>query len=110
MPITQFIAAKKGMPWTYRIKVIGHERPTQWSNYLVVPKEGFMESYNGPIAIQDIEYIEINPYEQRFMGRMNQDQHLNHTQNILELLISLDMNYKLIDQYITVYVSEEVVA
>lgn len=102
-----FIVAKKGLPWTYRIKMHEQERATQWSRFLVIPKEGFIESYMGPVLIQDVEYVEINPYEVRYMGRLEQDKRFNHSEEIEALLNQLEIPYTMVDQYIRISLKEE---
>jgi hypothetical protein len=101
-----FIAAKKGLPWTYRIKMQAQERATQWSRFLVIPKEGFLESYMGPVSMQDVDYVEINPYEVRYMGRLEQDKRFNHSEEIEALLTQLNVPYALVDQYIRITLNE----
>lgn len=101
------IAAKKGLPWTYRIKMLEQERATQWSRFLVIPKEGLLESYMGPVALQDVDYIEINPYEVRYMGRLEQDKRFNHAEEIEALLTQLEIPYEIVDQYIRITLNEK---
>lgn len=103
-----FIVAKKGLPWTYRIKMQELERATQWSRFLVMPKEGYLESYMGPVLLQNVDYIEINPYEVRYMGRLEQDKRLNHSEEIEALLTQLEVTYELVDQYIRIPVNNSV--
>src|SRR3978361_2016156 len=105
MLIKKFLAAKKGMPWTYRIKLLGQEKATQWSSFLVAPKDGFLESYTGPVAVADVDYIEINPYEVRYMGRLEQDKRFNHSEEIEALLTSLEVPYTVVDQYVRIEVA-----
>lgn len=102
MPLKQFLTAKKGMPWTYRIKVIGQEKPTQWSSFLVSPKDGYLESYTGHLAITEIEYVEINPFESKYMGRMEQDKRLDHSEDILWILSVLKIPCVVVDENIRI--------
>jgi hypothetical protein len=101
-----FIAAKKGLPWTYRIKMLEQERATQWSRFLVIPKEGFIESYMGPVLLQNVHYVEINPYEVRYMGRLEQDKRFNHSDEIEALLTQLEIPYSMVEQYIRITLNE----
>ncbi|MGY2134867.1 DUF6678 family protein [Hymenobacter sp. HD11105] len=70
-----------------RAKLHHEPAPSAWSSWFLLPVPGYIEaSTYGPVPRRDIEWIELNPVEQRYIGRLVPPHILDHTEAILEQL------------------------
>jgi len=44
--------------------------PGEWTNFLIEPTKGYIESRCGPISYSEIEWLLINPFKTTFRGRL----------------------------------------
>jgi hypothetical protein len=69
-----------------RAKFKQEETPSKWGWFLV-PVPGYAESSAyGPVPIREIEWVEINPIEQRRIGRLVPPHIIDHTPTLLQQL------------------------
>ena len=65
-----------------------------WSEWLIVPTVGFVElSSCGPISIKEIEWVEINTIEDKYIGRLVKNAKIDHTLHIKEALDQAELLY-----------------
>jgi hypothetical protein len=69
-----------------RAKFRNQNTPSSWGWFLV-PVPGYVESSAyGPVPTRDIEWVELDPIEQRHIGRRVPPQIIDHTPELLQQL------------------------
>lgn len=96
-----FSESVKGKPWKYRPKLIDQELAEDWSNWIIIPAEGYVElkSY-GPIRLTEIEWIEINPIEIKRIGKLMPERTIDHRNEVTLLLTNLNIDFTVQDRII----------
>jgi hypothetical protein len=70
-----------------RTKFKHEQPPSQWGWFLV-PTTGYVESSAyGPVPTREVEWVEIDPIEQRHIGRRVPPQIIDHTPALLQQLV-----------------------
>ncbi|RZJ94003.1 MAG: hypothetical protein EOO60_03980 [Hymenobacter sp.] len=69
-----------------RAKFKQDETPSKWGWFLV-PVPGYVESSAyGPVPTREVEWVELDPIEQRHIGRRVPPQIIDHTPALLQQL------------------------
>jgi hypothetical protein len=69
-----------------RAKFKQDEIPSKWG-WFIVPTAGYVESSAyGPVPTREVEWVEIDPIEQRHIGRRVPPQIIDHTPALLQQL------------------------
>lgn len=69
---------------------------SEWSPWLIEPSESYVEvKGRGPIKVDTIEWLEINPVEERHIGRLVPLKKFDHTQEIIVRLAGFDIAFDL---------------
>lgn len=69
-----------------RAKFHSESTPSNWGWFLV-PVLGYVESSAyGPLSVREVEWVEIDPIEQRHIGRLVPPQIIDHTAELLQQL------------------------
>lgn len=69
-----------------RTKFKQDDTPSKWGWFLV-PVPGYVESSAyGPVPTREVEWIELDPIEQRHVGRLVPPQIIDHTPALLQQL------------------------
>ena len=69
-----------------RAKFKQDDTPSKWGWFLV-PVPGYVESSAyGPVPTREVEWIELDPIEQRHIGRLVPPQIIDHTPALLQHL------------------------
>lgn len=106
--IDLFITAIQGKPFSYRLKIKNQPLQAEWSNWLIMPSVGYLESaIQGPYHISDIEWIDINPVEEKTVGRLISAQYIDHSLPILKLLNELGFPSMVVDGIISSYLLQK---
>ena len=96
-----FIESAKGKPWKYRPKLIDEELSEDWSNWIMIPIEGYVElEFYGPYRTKEIEWIEIDPIEIKRIGKLIPERIIDHRNEVTLLLTNLDIDFTVQDRII----------
>jgi len=92
---------------TYRIrtraKLQEEALPSPWSTWFMLPVPGYIEAAcYGPVPRGAIEWIELDPVEQRAIGRLVPPQVLDHTAAVLQQFASANIAVEWIEGRIRV--------
>ena len=69
-----------------RTKFRDEPTPSRWGWFLV-PVQGYVESSAyGPLPVREVEWVEIDPIEQRHIGRLVPPKIIDHTAELLQQL------------------------
>lgn len=70
-----------------RTKFKHEETPSKWGWFLV-PTTGYVESSAyGPVPTREVEWVEIDPIKQKYIGRRVPPQIIDHTPALLQQLV-----------------------
>ncbi len=102
--IDLFIYGIKKQPVTYRLKIKNQLIVQDWSQWLTQPGDSYIEAAaQGPYAVDDVEWLEINPIEKNVEGTVLPVNEIDHTAEILKLMDWLWFPYVIKDRIISVY-------
>lgn len=77
----------KALNCRYRFKIKHESLTLDWSNWLIQPTENYLEvERQGPYALHQIEWIDIDPIEKRQVGKLVVTAVIDHTEVVLKLL------------------------
>jgi hypothetical protein len=80
-----------------RAKFKQDETPSKWGWFLV-PVPGYVESSAyGPVPTREVEWVEIDPIEQRHIGRRVPPQIIDHTPALLQQLAVHDIPVQMVE-------------
>jgi len=103
--IERFIYAAKAKPYTYNLKIKNQSLAVAWSNWIIKPTDHYFEiERQGLYAVSSIEWIEVNPVEERKEGRLVPVKEINHTDEIAQLLEELTIPYMIVEGVIRMYI------
>lgn len=106
--IERFIYAVRKKPYTFCIKIKNGEQDNSWSNWIIKPIDSYYETEKqGPYPINEIEWIEVNPIEERQDGKLISVKQIDHTDKIVQLLEELTIPYMIVEQIIRIYLGKE---
>lgn len=106
--VERFMYAVKAQPYTYNLKIINESPAATWSNRIIKPGENYYETeMQGPYAVSNIEWIEVNPVEERKEGRLVPAKMIDHTNEIIKILEDLSIPYMIVGAIIRVYLVKE---
>lgn len=103
-----FIKSIYNKPYSYRIKIKNEPSPGTWSNWLIQPSDSYLEAETqGPYPISDIEWLDIDPVVIKAEGTLMPVEETDHSEEILQLLNSLDFPYMETNGIISTYLVEK---
>lgn len=106
--LERFIYAVKAQPYTYNLKIKNELREATWSNWIIKPSDNYFETeMQGPYAAGNIEWLEVNPVEERKEGRLVPAKMIDNTNEIVRLLEDLLIPYMIVEEIIRVYIVKE---
>jgi hypothetical protein len=80
-----------------RAKFRNDNTPSNWG-WFIVPVPGYVESSAyGPVPPRDIEWVELDPIEQRHIGRRVPPQIIDHTPELLQQLAGYGIPTQLVE-------------
>ncbi len=74
--------------WLFRLKTIAATGPTTWSSFFIHPTDNYIETDPGPIAFREIDYIDINVFEEIEIGKLVPKKKLNNS-NLIQTELQL---------------------
>lgn len=102
--LDRFMYAIRTQPYTYRLKIKNEVLDAPWSKWLTQPSDNYFEAERqGPYSINDIEWVEINPIQNRKDGRLVPEKEFDHSAEIIKLLQDLSFPFMITDRIISVY-------
>lgn len=106
--IERFIHAAKGKPYGYNLKIKNVSSEDPWSIWIIKPSDSYYETEKqGPYPINEIEWIEVNPIEERKDGKLITVKLVDHTEEIVKLLDELTLPYMIVETIIRIYLVKE---
>lgn len=80
-----------------RAKFKHKETPSKWG-WFIIPVPGYVESSAyGPVLERTVEWVELDPIEQRRIGRLVPPQILDHTPALLQQLAVYGIQSQLVE-------------
>lgn len=99
-----FIQSIQKQPYSYRLKIKGQPLDAAWSHWLIKPGDNYIEAEaQGPYAVDDIEWVEINAIEKKSAGKLVAGKETDHTAAIIKLLDYLGFPYMITGGLISAY-------
>jgi hypothetical protein len=93
LPTTQFRLAT-------RAKFKHEEAPSKWV-WFIIPTTGYVESSTyGLVPTREVEWVEIDPIEQRPIGRRVPPQIIDHTPALLRQLATYGIRSQVVEERI----------
>ena len=103
--VERFIYAVKTQPYKYNLKIKNESPSAGWSNWIIKPSDNYLETeMQGPCAVSSIEWIEVNPVEERKDGRLVPAKDIDHTNEIVNLLEDLSIPHMIVEEIIRIYI------
>lgn len=103
--IERFIYAAKAKPYKYNLKIKNESSAFVWSNWINKPTDNYFETeQQGPSAVSNIEWIDVNPIEERKEGRLLHVKVHDHTDEITQLLEELTVPYMIVEGIVRMYI------
>lgn len=91
-------------PWEFRMKLISSDYTSNWSGAIWSPTENYIENHSCLTQLSDLENIQINPIEDRYIGRLVPNKVYDHTQDVCNILKHHDVEYELQEKIIVIKV------
>ncbi|MBE5316819.1 MAG: hypothetical protein H4O13_15615 [Xanthomonadales bacterium] len=66
--------------------VRGEVEPSEWSRFLLIPSPSYIEANCGPVKLEDIECLLINPVQTVHRGIRVAPSRVDHSAKLVELL------------------------
>jgi hypothetical protein len=80
-----------------RAKLKQAAEPSAWATWFLMPVPGYIEASSyGPVPRREIEWIELDPVEQRLIGRLVPLHHIDHTPQLLQHLAAQEVRFQLV--------------
>jgi hypothetical protein len=96
------------LPIKFRLKLKNIDKNLTWEDWIINTTGNYIETGStGPNIIDNIEYIEINPIEEKEIGKLVPKKIINHNLNIIQSIESKHINFKLCENIIKIELQEE---
>ncbi|WP_299244169.1 DUF6678 family protein [uncultured Aquimarina sp.] len=82
-------------PWKFRMKLFSMDYPTNWQSAIWSPTDNYIENHSCLTQFSDLENIEINPIEDRYIGRLVPNRIYDHSQEVFDILKVHTVEYKI---------------
>lgn len=74
----------KIFPCKVRVKWLKTSEPTIWEDVVFMPTSHYVETGTlGPVPMREVEWIELETIEMRYIGRLVADLRIEHTANLM---------------------------
>ncbi|WP_108802123.1 DUF6678 family protein [Aquimarina sp. Aq107] len=91
-------------PWEFRMKLFSLDYASNWSGGIWSPTNNYIEVSSCLTAFSDLENIQINPIEDRYIGRLVPNRIYDHTQDVCDILKHHDLEYEIQEKIILIKV------
>ena len=78
-----------------------------WSQWIKPSDNYFETEKQGPYSTGNIDWIEVNPIEERTLGKLDPVKQIDHSDTIVKLLEELAIPYMIFEAIIRIYLVEE---
>lgn len=99
--IIELIKLTKNTSVKYRIIDIDNEIGC-WNDWLSNPTGRYLDYGKKPIPYSEVKKIEIDPVEDKYIGKLVPNKLIDHTKEITNILNSLRIEFKIIGRIITI--------
>ena len=82
-------------PWKFRMKLFNMDHPTNWQSAIWSPTDNYIENHSCLAKFSDVEYIEIDPIENRYIGRLVPNRIYDHTTEVHNILKDHTVEFKI---------------
>jgi len=101
MKIKSFIDAIGELDCQFRLKLLADLEPEPWGCMLISPVDNYVE-INGPWPLREVEWIEIHPIVEQYIGRLVKPRLINYTDMIVTRLSERGVDFSIEDGMIRV--------
>lgn len=103
--IERLMYAVKGKPLSYKLKIKNEPPVVEWSKWIIKPSETYYETEKqGPYPLNNIEWIEINPIEERKEGKLVPLERIDQTPEIVTVIEELSIPYMIVEGVMRIYI------
>jgi hypothetical protein len=99
----QLLPMVKDLPCHKRIKFIDSDEPTRWQIGIGQPHPGYVEASGGPEKLKFVEWIEVERFERRYLGRLVPCEVVDHSERIRTILTGNQAAFKETDASFLIY-------
>ncbi len=74
---------------------------TAWSKWLIEPSESYVEVSNcGPVKKTDLEWLEINAVELKYLGKLIKPEEIDHSEEVTHYLDDKEIKFECVENRI----------
>jgi hypothetical protein len=89
----------KASPCKVRVKWSRDCKPTRWENSVFILTSRYLETDSlGPVPMREVEWVEVNTIEIRYIGRLLRDLRIDHADNLIETCNKKAIKFEQIEQ------------
>ena len=99
--IIEIINLTKNISINYRV-VDNDNGIWRWNNWLTNPTGKYLDFGQEPLSYKEIKKIQINPFEDRYIGKLVPNKLIDHTNEITNILDSLKIEFEINGTIITI--------
>ncbi|MBB6372113.1 DUF6678 family protein [Chryseobacterium shigense] len=104
----ELIKELNSQPVKFRLKLKNKDKNLTWEDWIINPTGNYIETgQTGPNIINKIEYIEINPIEEKNIGKLVPKKMINHSLEIIKIIESKNINFKQCENTIKIEIKVE---
>jgi hypothetical protein len=82
------------------VKWRGDVEPTKWEYALFIPVDSCLETPSlGPVPMNEVEWVEIDPIEIQHFGRFARDRRIDHSDQLRRLLEENGIHFERVEAY-----------
>lgn len=91
---------------SFKVKLVNRPLTSNWNKMFIRPVQSYVEfGHSGPVKISELEWIDINPVEQIYIGRLVPDKFINHSQGVKDFFDKNAVKYSINDEIIRVIIA-----
>ncbi|MFB9077954.1 DUF6678 family protein [Flavobacterium procerum] len=93
--LLELIKELNAQPIKFRLKLRNKDKNLTWEDWIINTTGTYIETgHTGPNTIDKIEYIEINPIEEKDIGKLVPKRMINHTLEIIKIIENRNINFE----------------
>ncbi len=101
--LTELINILQKLDLKCRVRTSFDDAVSEWSTFVTTPTQGYIEtSDSGPVSINDLKSIEVDPVRQIIVGRRVPPKKQNLRAEFLELLRKHCISYEEVGEYLRI--------
>ena len=99
--ITEMIKLMKNISVEYRV-IDNNNEVWHWNNWLSNPTGQYLDFGLEPKPYRNIEIIEINPFENKYIGKLVPNKLIDHTKEIINIMQTLKIEFEISETLIRI--------